>query len=81
MRFILISSLLFELGFSFTSAIADDSVVASEETQIIKMAHEKTYPGGRDEDDLEVQNQKPKPIRKMGGNSDNIDSSSSDDEF
>lgn len=69
------------LGFSNSLAIAEDSGVSSEESQIIKIAHEKTYPGGRDEDDLDVQNQKPKPIRKMGGNSDNIEAPSSDDEF
>ncbi len=69
------------IGLFNDPAIADDSSLSSEDSQVTKMAREKSYPGGRDEEDLEVQTQVIKPVRKMGNAQENVEASSSDDEF
>lgn len=62
-------------------ALADDVASSAEDSQVTKSAREKSYPGGRDEEDLEVQTQVIKPIRKMGNSQENVEAPSSDDEF
>lgn len=60
---------------------AEDSLSMSEDAQVSKVAHEKSYPGGRDEEDLEVQAQLQTPVRKDGTAAKNMISPTNDDEF
>jgi hypothetical protein len=60
---------------------ADEMVTSSEDVQIGRAARERSYPGGRDEEDLEVRSQVVKPIRKMGGLPESVESPANDDEF
>lgn len=54
----------------------------SEDSQITKMARERLYPGGQDEEDLEVQSQLLKPVRKLDIEKEKMESSTiNDDEF
>lgn len=71
------------LGFLLVGNMAFglDSGSATEDSTIIKAAKERTYPGGRDEEDLEVKPQVTKPTRKMGNVQQNTEAPSSDDEF
>jgi hypothetical protein len=56
--------------------IASESDIASA-----KMAKEKAYPGGRDEDDLEVLVEREKPTRKMGGKNETESATLNENEF
>lgn len=60
---------------------AQRNATSEDDILVSKIAHEKSYPGGRDEDELEVQSVRDKPIRKMGGKSDTSEAPSHDDEF
>lgn len=54
----------------------------ADDLKIGKIARERAYPGGRDEEDLEVQAQLIKPTRKEEAKKDNSGApSSNDDEF
>ena len=60
---------------------AERELAAEDDSVIAKAVNEKNYPGARDEDDLEVQAQLVKPVRKMGDRRENTEAPTSDDEF
>lgn len=56
--------------------------IGAEDLQMAKIARERIYPGGRDEEDLEVQDQLTKPARKEDAKRGHQETSSTyDDEF
>jgi len=64
------------------SQAAEAVAYDAEDIRIGKIAREKAYPGGRDEEDLEVQAQLVKPIRKEDAKKENVEApASNDDEF
>ena len=68
--------------FQQNSYAAEVSGYGVEDLKIAKIARGKNYPGGRDEEDLEVQTQLIKPIRKEDTKKEIIETpNSSDDEF
>lgn len=56
-------------------------LAAEEDSLVAKVAQEKAYPGGRDEDDLEVQQQLSVPVSKMAKKKENVEAPVFDDEF
>lgn len=73
---------LASLLFSLQSWSAEWSGYSAEDLKIGKIARDRAYAGGRDEEDLEVQAQVIKPIRKEDTKKENAAApSSNDDEF
>lgn len=73
---------LASLLFSLKSWSAEWAGYSAEDLKIGKVARERAYAGGRDEEDLEVQVQSIKPIRKEDAKKENSTApSSNDDEF
>jgi len=63
-------------------SLAAEKSLAMDDLKVGKMARDKTYPGGRDEEDLEVQTQVLKPIRKEEAKKGSVETPvSNDDEF
>lgn len=72
----------YSISFLFIeSAFSDELMSSSEDLRIAKIARERLYPGGQDEEDLELQVQIIRPIRKQFNEIDKNDSHSNDDEF
>lgn len=67
------------VSFEQVFAFGEDS--SEEVSPVTKAARERTYAGGRDEEDLDVQPQLLKPTRKMGGQEESAPEPSNDDEF
>ncbi len=59
----------------------ESTVFNSEDLVIAKVAQERSYPGGSDENEIEVQTPLIKPHRKIGSEKENIEVSPNDDEF
>lgn len=67
-----------------TTAHAETMEMNAEDLQVAKVARERLFPGGQDEEDLEVQAQIIKPVRKLDTakeKSESSPSSTNDDEF
>jgi hypothetical protein len=77
----LLTMVLFVSLLGLEMAVAQEVTTTTEDSLVAKAAKEKSYPGGRDEEDLEVQPQVIKPVRKMGAPQENAESPSNDDEF
>lgn len=70
--------ILFFLSGVNVSAGAEGS---ADDIRLAKVAKDRSYPGGREEEDLQVQNQLVKPTRKVGRNASNEDTLEEEEEF
>lgn len=62
--------------------LAVEKTLVMDDLKVAKMARDKNYPGGRDEEDLEVQAQVLKPVRKEETKKGSVETPvSNDDEF
>lgn len=81
-RVVSAAGILGSLLFLSQSWSAEWSGYGADDIKIGKMARERAYPGGRDEENLEVQALLIKPTRKEEAKKENTSSpSSNDDEF
>lgn len=82
LQWVVSAGVLGSLLFLSQSWAAEWSGYGTDDIKIGKIARERAYPGGRDEEDLEVQAQLIKPTRKEDAKKENASSpSSNDDEF
>lgn len=72
-------ALVFVLGFSslsFAQDYIENSTDDAKEAEISSRVKKRLYPGGRDEEDLRVQNQLANPVRKLAPQAEIKDDSS-----